>query len=97
VHIKKGVVYRIDGNAASLTDKLLLKPKLSPAEAKTKVEAVLKGEMKTELVILAEEGETAKLVYEIEVLEGLNRKYVFVNADNGETEKVLEGSPTSGL
>ena len=88
----------VTGEMAEITDILMLTPRLDAQTARTKATAALDGSAEAiahELLILpGNEREPARLVYLVELRKDFLRKYAFIDAQNGELIRLVEGSPT---
>lgn len=90
-HIKNGQVFRVDGAGIAIPGTFSVTPGISVEQAEKNAKNILSQVSNTELSVLVLEKNTIVLAYVIEVSQGMNRKIVFVNANSGAVEKVLDG------
>lgn len=104
VHITQdGHVYRIDGDITKGLDDFDITPQLNAADAIDNVKAAIEREGMEEplefgppeLQILTAKKPT--LVYVIEVMTGLRRDWLLIDANNGKILKRVSGTPPSAL
>lgn len=95
VHIKGNKVYSANGDIKTIQKDFSVVPKISSTMAEQSAFKSSSGQYVSQLMVLAEENNTAKLTYLVELRSGLSRYMVFVDANNGEVIKELNAMPNT--